>query len=27
MIDTNRRSYERRYTSKVCSRCRKTGHV
>ena len=26
-IDTNRSSYGRRYTSKVCSHCRKTGHV
>jgi len=26
-IDTSRRSYERRYTSKVCSHCERIGHV
>jgi len=26
-IDTSRRSYERRYTSKVCSHCGRIGHM
>jgi len=27
MIDTNKISYGRQYTSKFCSHCEKTGHV